>query len=196
MVRIALVLPLVLLISAGLLGCGVPPPEAQYTASPNTGYIPIEVQFTDLSEGDIDTWEWDFDDDRLVDSTLQNPRYTYDNPGTYTISLTVSGPGGSNSETKIAYLEFAPHPCKADFIAEPTTGEGVTVVQFSDQSTGEITSWAWDFNGDDITDSTLQNPTYTYGRDGLYSVTLTIAGPYCEDTLTKTNYIQITGCKP
>jgi len=190
MVRIALVL----LISAGLLGCGVPPPEAQYTASPNTGYIPIEVQFTDLSEGDIDTWEWDFDDDGLVDSTLQNPRYTYDNPGTYTISLTVSGPGGNGSKTRIAYLEFAPAPCKADFAAEPTTGEGVTTVQFTDLSTGEITSWAWDFNGDGIIDSTLQNPTYTYRRNGSYSVTLTITGPSCEDTLTKRSHIEITGC--
>jgi len=85
-------------------------------------------------------------------------------------------------------------PCKADFIAEPTTGEGATVVQFIDQSIGEIISWAWDLNGDGIIDSTKQNPSYTYTRDRLYSVTLTITGPYWEDSLTRTNYIQITGC--
>ena len=87
-------------------------------------------------------------------------------------------------------------PTEADFVAEPTRGEGITVVQFSDQSTGEIISWAWDFNGDGTIDSTEQNPAYTYRRDGLYSVTLTIVGLSCEDTLTKTNYIQITGCHP
>ena len=85
-----------------------------------------------------------------------------------------------------------PPPCKADFIAEPTTGEGATVVQFIDQSIGETISWVWDLNGDGIIDSTKQNPSYTYTRDGLYSVTLTITGLSCEDTLTKTNYIQIS----
>ena len=168
--------------------------EADFFAEPTTGYVPIEVQITDLSKGEIDTWEWDFDNDGLVDSNVQNPQYTYSEPGVYTVSLKVSGPGGAyDSETRIAYLEFAT-PCKADFIAEPTVGRGVTKVQFSDQSTGEITSWAWDVNGDGDTDSTEQNPTHVYRRNGLYSVTLTIAGPYCEDTLTKTHYIEITGC--
>lgn len=192
MVRIALVLPLVLLVSAAVVGCA-PPPEAQFTAVPTTGCVPIEVQFVDLSEGEVDTWEWDFDNDGLVDSTLQNPQYTYSEPGTYTISLTVSGPGGSDSEIKIEYLEFIT-PCRADFFAEPTVGRGITTVQFSDHSTGKIISWSWDFNGDGVIDSTEQNPAYTYRRDGLYSVTLTIAGPYCEDTLTKRHYIEITGC--
>ena len=189
--RMALVLLLVL---AVLVGCTTPPPEAEFTVVPTAGHAPMEVQFTDLSEGEVDTWEWDFDNDGLVDSTLQNPQYIYNDTGTYTVSLTVSGPGGARDrETKINYLEFAT-PCKADFVAEPTIGEGITRVQFSDQSTGEITSWAWDFNGDGIIDSTEQNPTYVYRRDGLYSVTLTIAGPYCEDTLTKTRYIEITRC--
>ena len=85
-------------------------------------------------------------------------------------------------------------PYNADFIAEPTTGEGATVVQFIDQSTGEIISWAWDFNSDGVIDSTEQNPICTYTVDGLYSVTLTIAGPYGGDRLTRTNYIKITGC--
>lgn len=191
--RIALVLPLVLLVSVALAGCALLPPEAQFTAVPTSGCAPIEVQFTDLSEGEIDTWEWDFGNDGLVDSTLQNPRYIYNEPGSYTISLIVSGPGGSDSEVKIDYLEFDAL-CKADFFAEPTVGQGITRVQFSDQSTGEIISWAWDFNGDGVIDSTEQNPTYTYARDGLYSVTLTIVGPSCEDTLTKTDYIEITGC--
>ena len=192
MTRIMLILSLVLLVSVVLLGC-TPPPEAQFTALPTTGCAPKEVQFTDLSEGNIDTWEWDFDNDGQVDSTLQNPQYTYDNSGTYTVSLTVSGPGGSDSEAKIAYLEFVP-PCRADFTAEPTFGEGSTKVQFSDLSTGEITSWAWDFNGDGVIDSTEQNPAYLYSRNGRYSVALTIVGPSCEDTLTKRNYIEIVEC--
>ena len=184
---------MILLVSVALLGCRVAPPEAQFTALPTNGCIPVEVQFTDLSEGSIDIWGWDFNNDGTMDSNLQNPRYTYHDPGIYTVSLTVSGPGGSDCETKIAYLEFA-SPCKADFIAEPTVGEGVTEVQFSDKSTGEITSWAWDFDSNGVIDSTEQNPTYIYRKNGLYSVTLTVAGPSGEDTLTKAEYIEITVC--
>lgn len=194
MARTALILSLVLVVSAGLAGCSAPPPEADFQASPTTGQVPIEVQFTDLSRGDINSWRWDFNDDGVVDSTLQNPQYIYSKPGRYTVSLAVSGPGGSDFEAKVAYLEFSPPPCKADFVAEPTKCVGVTEVQFSDMSKGEITRWEWDFNGDGEIDSTEQNPAYTYRKNGDYSVTLTVAGPYCEDTLTKEKYIQVTGC--
>lgn len=195
MARIAQALALVLIISACLIGCGDSPPQAQFIAWPTAGDVPTKVEFTDLSQGKIDTWEWDFDNDGVVDSTDQNPLYTFTTPGTYTISLTVNGPGGNNSATRIDYLEYTPSPCKADFVAEPTVGKGVTKVQFSDRSSGEITIRAWDLNGDGETDSTEQNPSYTYSRNGRYSVTLTIKGPYCEDTLTKAGYIDITGCK-
>jgi len=63
MVRIALVLALVIVVSVGLAGCGTADSEARFAATPTIGRVPIEVQFTDLSQGDIDTWEWDFDND-------------------------------------------------------------------------------------------------------------------------------------
>ena len=84
--------------------------------------------------------------------------------------------------------------CSADFSAEPTELDGPAMVRFNDQSTGEITDWAWDFNDNGTIDSTEQNPTYYYDGNGKYSVTLTITGPECEHTLTKTEYISVTGC--
>lgn len=108
MARIALVLALLIVASVGLAACGSNRADARFAATPTTGRVPIEVQFTDLSLGDIDTWEWDFDDDGVVDSTLKNPKWLYRNPGADTISLTVSGPGGTDTETKIAYVDLAP----------------------------------------------------------------------------------------
>ena len=84
--------------------------------------------------------------------------------------------------------------CSADFMAEPTSGVGATIVHFTDKSTGNVTGWAWDFNSDGVVDSTEQNPTHIFTRDGLFSVTLTITTPNCTDTLTKVDYISITGC--
>lgn len=83
--------------------------------------------------------------------------------------------------------------CYADFFAEPTECEGPTWVQFTDQSTGEITNWEWDF-GDGET-STERDPRHYYSSDGSYSVTLIITGPDCEDRLTRDNYIEVTGCR-
>jgi PKD repeat protein len=66
-------------------------------------------------------------------------------------------------------------------------------VNFTDLSTGTVTSWEWDFNGDGTIDSTEQNPSSYYSSNGLYTVTLTISGPNgCSDTEAKQVYIY--GC--
>ena len=183
------------IVLAGILfaGCNTLPPEADFAATPTTGQVPVEVQFTDYSSSDIGGWRWDFNSDGVVDSTLQNPQYTYIEAGTYTVSLTVSNSHGSDYETKIQYVQFD-RPCTADFIADTTEVIGFKKIQFTDLSEGEVRSWAWDFNGDGIIDSTEQNPTYMYSRDGIYSVQLTITGPNCESTITKERYINVSGC--
>ena len=192
-VKTATVLVLSLLAFCILGGCKASPPEAQFMATPTNGQVPIEVFFTDQSSDDIDTWQWDFNNDGVVDSTLQNPQYTYADAGTYTVSLTVSNSGGSDCETKISYLHFT-LPCRADFMASPTEVVGITEIQFTDLSEGEVMSWAWDFDNDSVIDSTEQNPVYTYRRNGTYSVILTITGPDCESSMTKEDCIQVSGC--
>ena len=176
-----------------LLGCKPEPPDADFSVTPTKGEVPLEVQFTDQSVGEIDEWQWDFDSDGLVDSTLQNPRYIYNEAGTYSVLLTVSNSGGSDYESKINYLEFF-LPCKVDFIAETTEVQGVKDIKFADLSQGNITGWSWDFDNDGVVDSTEQNPTYSYTRNGDYTVTLTITGPSCELSITKYRYIHVSGC--
>jgi len=182
-----------LLVFYVLLGCRPVPPKADFTAVPTEGEVPLEVQFTDQSTGEIDEWQWDFNNDGLVDSSLQNPLYIYNEAGTYSVSLTVSNSGGSDHETKIGYLEFF-IPCKIDFIAESTDVIGITDIKFTDLSQGDITSWSWDFDSDGVVDSTKQNPIYSYTRNGDYTVTLTVTGPYCKLSMTKDNYIHVSGC--
>ena len=64
------------------------------------------------------------------------------------------------------------------FTANVTGGATPLTVQFSDRSyssdPGGVTSWAWDFDGDNVTDSTLQNPTFVYTTCGNYGVTLRV----------------------
>jgi PKD repeat protein len=81
-----------------------PTPVAGFSGSPTSGSVPLTVSFTDESTGGIDSWSWDFDGDGVEDSAVRNPSYEYGSSGNYTVTLTVSGPGGSDDETKTDYI--------------------------------------------------------------------------------------------
>jgi len=100
-------------------------PKANFTANVTSGFAPLTVQFNDssVSYDGIIAWEWDFDGDGIVDSNEQNPIYTYDEAGTYTVSLTVhEADGDSDTETKTDYITVT---SAAD--TEPPTIESVTL---------------------------------------------------------------------
>ena len=61
----------------------------------------------------------------------------------------------------------------AAFTATPSSGTAPLLVQFTDTSTGAPTSWKWDFDNNGSVDSTVQNPTHTFGAAGTYTVKLT-----------------------
>ncbi len=79
-------------------------PLANFTFTPQYGYIPLDVTFTDISNpgtNPITNWEWDFNDDGVIDSNEKNPSYLYDSAGDYLITLTVSDSIYENSNTKM-----------------------------------------------------------------------------------------------
>jgi PKD repeat protein len=78
------------------------PPGADFEADIIQGEVPLTVQFNDKSIGELTSWMWDFGDGNT--STEGNPSYTYNIAGVYTIKLTVSGPKGTDSETKTDYI--------------------------------------------------------------------------------------------
>jgi len=163
-------------------------PTAAFTGNPTSGCAPLTVDFTDQSTGTVDSWDWDFGDGS-AHSTEQNPTHQYADPGNYTVTLTVSGPCGSDNEQKVDYIDVGP-TLIADFSANPTSGCAPLTVDFTDQSTGEIDTWDWDF-GDGSAHSSAQNPSHTYNNAGDYTVSLTITGSCGSDTKTKTNYIGV-----
>lgn len=181
------------------------PPDADFTATPTQGDAPLTVQFTDQSTGDgLSQWAWDFGDggDPLVGDTevVRNPSYVYQAPGTYTVSLTVTGAGGVSTETKenlIVVRDPNLPPPQADFTASPTGGNRPLTVQFTDASTGTgISQWEWDFGdgSDPLIGSTenFQNPTHVYSGTGRFTVSLKIFGDGGTDTETKTDFITVT----
>jgi len=170
-----------------------PAPNAAFSGSPRSGGRPLTVDFTDQSSGTITGWSWTFGDSGT--STLAYPSHTYNSAGSYTVSLTVSGPGGNDTETKSNYIIVSSSAVpSADFSALPTSGNPPMTVSFTDLSTGTVTGWSWNF-GDSGT-STVQNPSHIYQSVGSYTVSLTATGPSGTDTETKTNYIVVANWPP
>ncbi len=162
---------------------------AAFSASPTSGYRPMEVDFTDHSSGSPTSWSWEFGDGAT--STLQNPSHTYTELGSYTVTLTIDGPLGEKSLTKTNYITVAEQPPVADFTGTPRTGGAPLNVQFTAQTEGIIDSYLWRF-GDGQT-STEVNPLHTYQNEGKFSVTLEVSGPGGEDDNFKFWYIRVNG---
>jgi len=78
---------------------------ADYEADPMIGPAPLAVNFTDLSSAQntiINSWEWDFNGDGIIDSQLQNPEFLFINPGIYYVTLTVSD--GEIDDSKLGII--------------------------------------------------------------------------------------------
>ena len=72
-----------------------------FSANYINGYTPLNVSFTNLSRGDFLSVLWDFGDG--ITSTHPAPTHTYTTQGTYSVTLTVSGPSGSYQQIKAKY---------------------------------------------------------------------------------------------
>ena len=142
-------------------------PVANFNVNPTSGYAPLYVQFTDLSQN-ANQWNWDFGD--RATSTAQNPVHTYSAAGNYTATLTVINANGMNS-TFAAITVLQPVLPVANFSSSVTSGTAPLNVQFTDFSLNSE-KWSWDFG--DGANSTERNPTHIYSLAGNYTVVLTV----------------------
>ncbi len=82
----------------GEFGVTSAPPQASFTATPSIGIAPLTVTFADTSTGAITSWNWTFSDGGSASG--QDVTHTFMTPGFYTVTLEVSGPGGTSSATQ------------------------------------------------------------------------------------------------
>lgn len=81
----------------------------------------------------------------------------------------------------------------SDFTASQQAIFAGNSVTFSDNSTNTPSQWEWTFNGGNPSTSIAQNPTVTYPSGGLFDVTLKATNTCGNNTVTKTNYINVIG---
>lgn len=160
-----------------------------YNLVPTT---PILVQFTDLSTGFPNVWMWTFGDG--TSSTEQNPVHAYPDPGSYNVCLTIFS-NNSNCTDSICKTVIIPDSvnCEAVYVYDIDPYNPLELI-FTDQSTGNITDWEWDFG--DGTISQEQNPVHLFPEPGEYLVCLNVSNSdtmeYCFHFICKTINIQDT----
>lgn len=165
--------------------------NANFSASPTFGCGPLTVNFSDLSTTAA-TYSWDFGDGSPLNNT-QHPTHSYDTPGTYNVSLTITTFNGCmDNITLTNYIQvIGPDVDFSSSIAGQTCGTPLAV-NFTDNTLAgsPIVSWSWDF-GDGNT-SSVQHPSTVYNSTGSYDVSLTVTDlDGCFRTVNYPDYIMI-----
>src|SRR3954451_5753970 len=139
--------------------------SASFVVSPSAGVAGVTNFFCSDTSTGATSWVWNFGDGGT--STLQNPTHLYNTPGTYTIQLTANGTSFASRVVSVS------SGVASDFTFTPSNPTTQTNINFSDRSSGNVSSWFWNFGYG--TSSTLQNPVKRYTIGGNYPVTLTVS---------------------
>ncbi|MEZ4989424.1 MAG: PKD domain-containing protein [Saprospiraceae bacterium] len=146
-----------------------------------TGCTPAEIFFDNLSYPIDTTYDilWNFGDGGQ--STDISPFHVYEDPGTFTVDVSIVSPIGCETDTIFNELiTVLPSP-EAGFSFTPEEPSNIQpTVSFTDESSGAV-AWRWDFGTN--FNSNLPSPTYTFPDTGRYEVVQLVTHPSgCQDT--------------
>ena len=79
------------------------PPSASFSGNPTNGTEPLAVTFSDTSTGNISNRFWDFGDSSTTNITTNSVVHVYA-AGAYPVTLIVTGPDGTSTNTKPNYI--------------------------------------------------------------------------------------------
>ncbi len=145
-----------------------------------------EIFFSDISIADfspVEQWVWDFGDSTFTIET--NPSHTFEEGGTYSVSMAVRNEVGCEDQTvQDIYVASVPD---TEFQSTPQCLD--LPVLFDDLTDANVVSWQWDFGDPNASPadnvSSLPAPSHTYSQIGDYVATLTVStNEGCQDTQT------------
>lgn len=116
---------------------------------------------------------WDFGDNQSNETSVSSAVHAYDQPGEYTVALTMNG---ECTEYKTIYISRAPVVVDSLLLPKftfPQSAEVGKPVQFADTTHG-AEHWEWRFGETAGIDATASNPTYVYRTPGLKTISLVI----------------------
>ncbi|OQY88158.1 MAG: hypothetical protein B6D41_11190, partial [Chloroflexi bacterium UTCFX4] len=103
-------------------------PSANWDAWPQTGNAPLTVAMHIVNTSNITSCLWDYGDGQTGASCDSSHNHVYNNPGTYTVRLDVSGPGGSDTLTRSNYINAQQkvNPPTAPHDPDPANGASLS----------------------------------------------------------------------
>lgn len=157
--------------------------QAYFQAYPDSSSLPPftsnVVYFSDLSSGNPSYWSWDFGDNTT--SNQQHPIHTYNNPGTYTVCLTIANLGSNCFDTYCTTVTIDTNStggCQAYFNSSLSLNGQINFYGYSGQNSAQ---YVWSFG--DGSSGSGQNVTHSYNAPGTYTACLTVYGSSgCTDT--------------
>lgn len=163
-------------------------PVLSFSADRVNGCYPVDVNFTNNSQGAIATSTWYFGDgNEQTIAGISNASNNYEYEGLYSVTLEVETTTGCIYDTTyVDYIEAFDHP-SANFTFNPNpVSMFEPEVTFQDLSTGDnIVSWSWGFPGATPASSSVQDPIVVYpeGVPAVYDVYLTVVNDHgCVDS--------------
>lgn len=161
-------------------------PTANFTFSGGCGALPVNFSNTSLpgSGGAISSFFWNFDDGGIT-STLSSPSHSYTDSSAHNVLFIVTDIRGCfDSIVRPVSASIIPN---ARFTVSPDVEVCLGVpICFNDLSTwvsSRIATYAWDVNGDLLTDYSVPSICHTYTVSGNYRVTFTVTDSIgCQDT--------------
>lgn len=171
-------------------------PTASFTPSSTNLCEGDCINFTDNSTGNgITSWSWTFNGASTASSTDQNPtNICYPTAGTYDVVLEVTDADGTDQVTQsITVTSCSGSAPTAAFTVDTSLVCAGDCISFTDESTGDPTSWSWTFEGGSPATSTEQNPSeICFDTPGSYDITLTVTNDNGSDqTLTTINVLEL-----
>jgi PKD repeat protein len=167
-------------------------PVAAFSGSPTTGGAPLVVSFSDQSvpgSSPITEWLWDFGDG--TSSVQRSPIHEFAEAGVFDISLTVTTAAGTDTITKLDYINAQAGPTAA-FNASTLRGTAPLTVEFTDESTpgaAAISGRQWSFGDSNI--SGELNPVHVYSEPGIYTVSLLVQSASGSNIHVEPAYIEV-----
>jgi gliding motility-associated-like protein len=147
------------------------------------------------------TYAWSFPGGTPATSDLQNPVVCYEDPGVYSVTLTVTDNIGESAPATQANLLTIDDcgPVIAISASSQVVCANEQCIDFTDLSTGnDVNAWLWTFesaSGFDVQNSILQNPTnICLNEVGFYNVTLQATDLDGTESQTFSNYIEVLDC--
>ncbi|MCD4732345.1 MAG: choice-of-anchor D domain-containing protein, partial [Bacteroidales bacterium] len=156
--------------SGGIISASI---SADFVADTTYGHVPFYVQFTDLTTGNATFWEWDFNNDGTIDSYEQNPSFTYNDVGIYTVVLIAGNGIISDTAIKTDYIiadstvNIQNFSMESDFQIIPNPTNSNTVISFKLYTTSKISINIFNTKGEKVKEL-LPNQNI---KPGLHSIT-------------------------